>query len=91
MAIKRKRRRYLDAMASPTKNVSYGYVGHWRDGQLGWSLPTHASGSKDRTEPPDHMMAEYAMDDDFFTLCRITIEVVPGARRRRHPNRKRSA
>lgn len=80
---------FSDATASKTKNVSYGYVGFWRNGALGWLLPVHAAGGKGYTEPPNRFAAEYVRDEDLFALCRITIEVVPGVRRRRHPGRKR--
>lgn len=84
---KRRYPRYPDARATPLKTVGYGYVGSWRDGSVGWFLPTHLGGTKNQSEPPAHAAGEHSRDDDYFTLCRITVEVLPFSRRRRHPRR----
>lgn len=88
--MKKSKSRYPDAGHSPDKVVTYAYVGRWLNGQLGWQMPSHASGHKDRPEGMDSERGKYCDDNDLFELCRITVEVVPGARRRRHPNRPRS-
>lgn len=63
------------------KVVGYGYVGRWADGSIGWFLPTHIAGSQ-TPESPSHAAEEHA-SGELFELCKITVEVVHGKRRRR--------
>jgi len=65
------------------KIVGYGYVGRWMEGGIGWAMPAflHSDNTIDKPEEP--VTTNYTSENDFAELCRITIEVVPGARRRR--------
>lgn len=65
----------------PNVTVGYGYVGRWHDGTLGWFLPTHLLGYNIRLpEPPD---SQGFAKGELFELCKITVEKVPGKRKRR--------
>lgn len=84
MKTKRKSPRFPDAALGTEKSVSYGYVGRYRNGRLGWLCPEFLTGARDR---PDHLSGQQCgagrfHDETAFVLCRITVEVVPGARRR---------
>lgn len=72
------RRRYLDATTGQTRAVGYGYVGRWSDGTIGWSLPSFITGSRERAQVP--RVTDWNTGEP-LELCRITVEVVPGARR----------
>ncbi len=84
MTTKRKpRRTYPDAKSGRTKTIGYGYVGTWLDGTLGWFLPEFLGGYRGQTEPPPRAVRKLASaKGDAFVLCRITIEAVPGVRRK---------
>lgn len=87
MSVKTLYRNY--SKAGKKKTVGFGYVGRWKNGTLGWFLPTHLCGRRDGSEHPNDEAGVYSNDDDRFALCRITIEQVPGAREIRHRNRRR--
>lgn len=61
------------------KTVGYGYVGEWVDGTLGWFLPKHMSTGKTPERP--HATFDSAIGNK-GVLCRVTIEEIPGARKR---------
>lgn len=65
-----------DAKTGETKTISYGYVGRWNDGTLGWFLPDHASGNVRFVNQPSERGLRNSSKDDRFVLCRITIEQV---------------
>jgi hypothetical protein len=82
---KRNWKRYPDAKLGTEKSVSYGYVGRYSDGKLGWGGPRYLGGCTDR---PDMDGYEKVKADPVtyrpaeFVLCRITVEAVPGKRSR---------
>ena len=87
--MKKSKQRFPDAgHYGPNKVVTYAYVGRWSNGELGWNMPNHANGQKDRPEMMDTKRGQWCDKDDIFELCRVTVEVIPGARRRRHPQRR---
>ena len=67
---------------SKTKTVGYGWVGKWRDGTLGWIMPRHVNGLSLRV-PEYPADINFVSDEDQFTLCKITVEEVPGKRRQK--------
>lgn len=74
MAKLRKNRR--DAMSSWTKTVGFGYVGRWKNGDVGWFMPRMVGGRHDN-EPPNDDASKFVGDDgETFVLCRITVEQV---------------
>ena len=52
------------------KVTGKGWVGHWRDGDIGWGLPStvHRNGDAGVPEQPPTIRG-----DDIVTLCDITI------------------
>jgi hypothetical protein len=82
MATKKKKGpRFPDAVSGAEKTVTYGYVGRFNDGKIGWLLPGCAGGYKHGTDPLSDRALDYGKGET-FELCRITIEVVPGARKK---------
>jgi hypothetical protein len=80
---KKKGPRFPDAVSGKSKTVTYGYIGRFIDGQIGWFLPEHACGDKYRTDSMSARAIENGKGHrEAFELCRITIEVVPGARKK---------
>jgi len=57
------------------KTVSYGWVGRWRDGTLGWFMPQFACACG-TDAPSREKLQKYAEPDTRFTLCKITVEQV---------------
>lgn len=49
-----------------------GYIGTWRDGGLGWGIPTYFSSSDRRPNPPP----ERCHDGSWFYVCEITIKPI---------------
>jgi hypothetical protein len=60
----------------------YGYVGRWKDGSLGWCMPTHLYDANSRRYPNMPIPTPWN-EGTLSQLCKITVEVVPGIRRRR--------
>lgn len=65
-------------MKTPRKTVGYGYVGVWRDGDLGWVLPWCVTGKSDARNPTYPSENHFVSDEDVFYKCRITVELVKG-------------
>jgi hypothetical protein len=82
MATKKKKGwRFPDAVSGKDKTVTYGYVGRFNDGNIGWFLPNFAIGDRSSADTLSERARE-AGKGETFDLCRITIEVVPGARKK---------
>jgi hypothetical protein len=64
--------------------VTFGYVGRYADGALGWMVPTFLNdyAGLPPAKPPAEVLKDYAVGDERLEVCRITIEVVPGRRKR---------
>lgn len=60
------------------KLVVTGYVGEWSDGTLGWFLPNTLSFFSNKEAP---RRDENTQGQPSY-LCKITVERIPGARRR---------
>jgi hypothetical protein len=63
------------------KTVSYGYVGRWHDGSLGWVMPKFLSDNYGPKHPAvprlqDNPFVSAFEDVPLFEKCKITIEVV---------------
>lgn len=52
------------------KTVGYGWVGKWRNGDIGWRLPKHLS------YPPNMPDIDNVLRGKTLYHCRITIEVL---------------
>lgn len=71
----------------PTRTtVGYGYVGVWRNGDVGWFMPRHVWPDPGQRYAPSQPAEDPNAAGDMAVLCKITIEPVPGARRRRFTN-----
>jgi hypothetical protein len=57
------------------KVISYGYVGRWRDGTLGWSCPSIVRGYRDRQLREKPEVQDFNENQPHY-LCKITIELV---------------
>ncbi len=69
-------------MSKKEKLISYGYVGRWLDGTLGWFAPKHLSKYNSLKRPSPPVYNEFT-EGEKFELCKITVEPVPSRRRRR--------
>jgi len=58
--------------STKTKTVGYGYVGTWRDGTIGWSMPKFVEAYPMSIHSSNH---EFSKDSPHY-LCKITIELV---------------
>jgi hypothetical protein len=77
---KKKGPRFPDAVSGRDKVVAYGYVGRFIDGTIGWCVPRYLDGSRHRSVWIGPV--EPYMQGETFDLCRITVEVIPGARKK---------
>jgi hypothetical protein len=64
---------------SKDKTVCYAYVGRGDDGSLGWGMPTYLSDGYDFNIPYNNSLFK----NELFEKCKITIETIPGFKRRR--------
>jgi len=55
--------------------IGRGYVGRWRDGTLGWCMPSHMSGIR-TADGPSEVFERNAREGDRVVLCEITVRVV---------------
>jgi len=76
------KRKAKDAETGERRTVTYGYVGRWNDGTLGWFLPSHATGVNGDNDAPSEYALEMSTPGDRFVLCRIQIDQVFDARGR---------
>jgi hypothetical protein len=65
------------------KMVAYGYVGEWKDGDLGWFLPRHLCDYDTIDHPSPTWPTFESAEGELGVLCKITLEEIPGKRRRR--------
>lgn len=65
-------------MKSKDRVTGYGYVGRWRDGIIGWSIPPCLApiNTRDRPREASAFFDRFSLTTDRAVLCKITIEVV---------------
>lgn len=67
---------------NPNKVVAYAYVGRYCDDTLGWQIPICLS-PYDTLKRPRQPNANENTAGHWFELCKVTIQVVKGRRKRK--------
>ena len=72
-------------MRKSQKVTVYAYVGKWRDGTLGWVVPSllHPCNTEKNPRKPDlRTNFQFVSDNDEFFLTKITLEPVKQSKRK---------